>query len=207
MATDTATASLKKHMALSHYDLDQSIRYAFDWDMDPAKRDAFIRNHHMQSVSDEVGLQLAASRNSEALKFVLSVKNTSNRLLRLYKPQVYLGRSLLLLSSTGEVMKGDMTVEYKLGPRDPEEEYPQLYQGETMTITIKGKLAKKPKHQGAKLRDTLWLDCLDYSHQLSKADSFMVYGLYSSPELPNPPFKNIWSGRVLSEPVKITIAE
>jgi hypothetical protein len=78
MATDTATASLKKHMALSHYDLDQSIRYAFHWDMDPAKRDAFIRNHHMQSVSEEVGLQLAASRNSEALKFVFGSTGRRN---------------------------------------------------------------------------------------------------------------------------------
>lgn len=201
-----AQAILKKHLLSENYDIHSSIRYTFHWRMKQPQRDAFITQYHLQSISKDISIKLSTIQAPEAkdtIQFTITLKNTSERLLRLYKPDVYLAEQILLVSPLGHVMRPVLTVMYKLARRPPEETYPEVLPGEAIVLSFKGRLRLQKGSGMEELRNSLLLDCWDWVHKLEGPGKYKVYALYYFKKFRNSPFDNIWEGRIVSEPAEV----
>ncbi|MCK4982745.1 MAG: hypothetical protein KAS17_07455 [Victivallaceae bacterium] len=210
MDTSKGRDALEKYMfSPPNYDFSQSINYMFHWGMKPiTKRNEFIKKYHLRSSSNLISLTLKSSYPTEfkdKINFELTLKNRSGKPIRLNKPHLYLGQHILLMSSTGEFMKPVFTAMYKLRRRAPEEGYVEVPPAGSYIFNFSGHLKTFPNSPSKRFREGLWLDCGDFMHKLSHAGSFKVYGVYSNRASKQPPYDNIWIGRVVSKPIDITL--
>lgn len=185
---------LKKHLLSEDYNIMESIRYAFHWRMEQSKRDAFITQYHLQSISKDISIELNTIQTPErkdTIEFAITLKNTSYRVLRLYKPYVYFGKYILLVSSSGHVMRPVQTGVYEMPGGTPEETYPEISPGKALALTFKGKLGFQKESGMEELRNSFLLSCRDYAHKLEKPGKYKVYALYYFKRFRNPPFDNI----------------
>jgi hypothetical protein len=94
---------------------------------------------------------------------------------------------------------------YGLRVPSSEELYVEVPSAGSYVFNFLGELKTFPNGPDPKLREYLWLDCGDFMHKLSHAGAFKVYGIYSKRVSKNPPYDNIWTGRVVSEPINVTL--
>ncbi len=201
-----ARAILKKHLLSEDYDVHASIGYAFHWRMKQPERDAFITQYHLQSISKDISARLSTIQAPEArdtIQFTITLRNTSERVLRLYKPHVCLAKHILLVSPLGRVMRPVLTTKYRLAPESPEEAYPEVPPGEALVLSFKGGLKFQKGSGMEELRNSLLLDCRDWVHKLEGPGKYKVYALYYFKGPRNSPFDNIWKGRAVSKPVVV----
>lgn len=210
MGSPGAKAILAKYLFYPHYDLDYSIDLAFHWQMTPAKRDDFIRSYHLQSRSKDVSICLKAAPQADGkagIQFVLSLVNTSARSLRFNRPSAYLGRHILLVTQSGEFMESCRSIIYLGSPGAPDQTYAQVEPGHSLDIVFTGQVKTFPDSPDPAFRNFVWLDCDGFMHKLTASGTFRVYARYAHEEGPAPAFDNIWTGRVVSEPVEIQLKD
>ena len=213
MDSEESKAILAKYLSYPHYDFDYSITLAFHWGiMEPCKRDEFIRTYHLKNQSEDVSIHITAVPTTDqtaGIRFTISLVNTSGKLLRFYKPsRYYPGECILLATKRGEFMKSEQTTVYSLSRSGTSEDaYPEVAPGKSLDFSFVGTPTSYSGSLDTEFRDNLWLDCGDFSHKLTTAGTFKVYALYEYRSTPEPPFANIWTGRVVSEPIEIEIRQ
>lgn len=213
---ETRTALEDNLFSTPYFDFQQSIKYAFYWHMlNPDKRNEFIQKYHLRSTSDQLALKIKVcvpTNNPGRVEITLAIKNTTEHPLRLYKPTEF-GSYILLISSAGEVARPEATMMPFMRDRPPEEMYIEVPSGELFEISFTGelKLLPLPSEYTASFsrtpQDTLVLEVGSYIHVLAHEGSFRVFGQYSYPPRKDLPFDNIWTGRIVSEPVEIQLRQ
>ncbi len=209
MDSPKATNALEKHMFSSpKYYISQSINYMFHWGMKPvAKRNEFIKKYHLRSSSKLISLAVESSYSDNSknkINFKLILKNRTASPIRLYKPRFYLGQYILIMSPSGEFAKPVSTTMYKLRRYLPEECYIELLPKKSYVFNFSGEFKTFPNSPNPEFRDGLWLDCGDFAHKVSNDGLFRIYGIYSH-RVNTHFYNNIWTGRVVSEPIDVIL--
>jgi hypothetical protein len=210
MNTPESKEVLKKWLKYPRYDMDYSIDLAFNWGMHPMKRDQFIRAYHLNSTSNEVKIVVKSEPvkdTKKAMEFTISLVNVSDKALRFYKPRAYLGKNILLVSEDGEFMGSQITTYYSSERETPENMFPEVAPGKSINFSFKAEAQTYPDSPSEQFRYFAWFNCGDFSHCLFKTGKFKVYARYDWKARKNPPYQNIWTGRLISEPIEITIPE
>jgi len=212
---------LSRYLASPAYDVHLGIRYGFHWEMDAAKRDAFIEKYHLTSTSEDLMILLTTTSGvqdgKQEIVFTVTLQNVSGSTLRVRDPQVYLGRMLVLRSADGHSVDGLEFVdrlesaEYKRLP----DTFPELAPKATRTYRI---VARPRWEVGGRWERMLpkeggmVLDCRDFSHFIVKAGKYQVRALFAERPLTQEQAaflkgkpEDFWSGRVVSDPVEIQI--
>ncbi|MBL7074190.1 HEAT repeat domain-containing protein [candidate division KSB1 bacterium] len=206
IGTDKAHQILREHLLDAEYPVDLSIMYGFHWRMEESKRDTFIAQHHLQNLSTDVSLKLEVKNGIFNSKiFTLILRNDSEKTLRLYKPKVYLGAYLMFRSSLGHFIEHIKAILYDERGRTPEGTYPKIAPGKDLKLSCSARPQTNRKIYKYPEPVSLVLDFGDTIHLLGNSGKFKVYAIYSYRKRPNELYPNIWTGRVVSNPVEIEI--
>lgn len=205
--TPEAHAILKKHVFSEDYDICWSIKYALGWNMRQPERGTFINKYHLQHRSNDVSIELGVKHAlifKDIIEFTITLRNTSDQMIRLIKPLHYLGEKILLVSPTGHFLPSMKVVMYKMKDiRGPD--YPIIPPGKKLILTLEGEI-KFQKESGFKeLSNSFILDTWDCAHKLDEPGKYKAYAIYCFTGIRNPPYDNIWKGSVVSEPVELDI--
>jgi len=165
------------------------------------------QKYSLRSSSKVISLTIKSSyptKLKNKINFELILKNKSEKLIRLYKPNTCFGKYILLMSSSGEFMLPVIVEVYSPDARSLKEKYIELPSGGSYTLNFPAELKTFPNSPSPEFRENIWLYCGGVAHKLSCNGSFKVYGQYSHIEI-NPPYDNIWTGRVVSEPIDVIL--
>jgi len=221
IGTPEAHRLLERHLNTPEYRAGMGIGYTFWWNMDPAKRDAFIERYHLTNTSKDLLLDLEAQPAEEGGKqkitFALTLRNASGKALRVYQPHVYLGNLLVLREKGGHFVDKTESVKYKLRVRSFEEAHPTLDAEAShtyrMVATVEWETAGRWRGR-MREKEGLVLHFKDTVHFIMKPGTFVAYGLFHVAPLTKEQIEHhkvvhpetVWSGRVVSKPLEITIA-
>lgn len=173
------------------------------------KRNAFIEQYHLKSLSKDLSLKLRANHlKEEKIEFVLAFKNISEKSFYLYKKRAYLGDLFLSQDSKGNFVDLEYIKEYKLPPPQ-KEDFILLLPGKETEF----KIIAEPKWKKiiSLSKEAFVLDWEDMVHFLEKPEIFKVYGIYfvekdfAKRQEEELCLSNIFWGRVISEPIEIKL--
>jgi len=217
IGTEKAHAILSKHLSSPKYSMHQGITYAFYWEMEPSKRNAFIKQYHIQNTASGLSISVTAKdtvkNNQQKIVFMITLKNISEKPVTIYKPHAYLGSMLLLCSSEGSFGSTIQTTKYKMFIGKAS--FVKLSPGKMLKFDFTAEPrwidSRSWKRYKLPQPNAFVLDCGDMLHAVEKAGKFTAYAFYSVEErfaqgqgkrlgLPG-----IWVGRVVSKPIEINI--
>jgi len=109
IGTDTAHELLKENVLSLDYALDASVQCAFEWGMNAAKRDQFIARYHLQNISTNLSMSLKVEPLKKAgrsvFAFEVAVCNTSDRPVKVLRPEDHFGKLVLLATMDGHFVE------------------------------------------------------------------------------------------------------
>lgn len=213
IGTEEAHEVLRKHLFSDVYSARLGILYALaGWNMKDSKRDPFIAQYHLQSTSNDIGIDVASNSKREGgrqkIEFKVTLRNDSNRPLRVFVPAVYLAEMLILQSPEGHFVQGGAYVDVE----KPFPSFSELLPGKCIDFHMAGVVrkvnmvaAERPfsmvfKHvlHDVKIGGRYRVYAM-YGYEKAYAKHYLRHGKYS--KLP----ENIWYGRAVSEPIEVEI--
>jgi len=213
IGTESSHQVLNKFLFMDNYDIRQSLRYIFHWDMKQPQRDCFIEQYHVQTKASKLQIALAVTKkDSRAYKFSITLTNTSSKPLRLTPHDVYLGDMLIFQDAVGHFCSSDITAHYGLPPPTAKS-YPELLPNGRWKYEIEGEVKRGDggsKRACDPARGSMVFSSNDYMHCLSKPGRYRVYTIYQI----TPGFEasakslgvfGIWHGRLASKPIEVEI--
>ena len=224
IGTPEAHAVLARYLLSTGYDASLGINYAFHWQMDEAKRDGFIERYHLTNLSNDLLLKIEAESKEEGkrrwLAFTLTMKNISDKPLRIRDQRMYLDQrmhlgSLLFFRSADGRYARTLTKRCRLG-WPPRPKWIELKPAATrqVQIDVDVKRAEGLGHAYPLLSKgaTLALDTDDVAFDTVGAGEFSVCAMLEVTAQTAAQIKVLgcakpWSGRAVSEPVLVTVLE
>jgi len=201
-----------------HYSARSGINYSFHWDMDESKRDAFIEQYHLVSISKDLDVRLdAQTRRVEGIlhiDFTATLRNTSDTLLELKDRKSCPNILLCCKDENGKFIRVNNALRGLCQP--PPVSWVKLAPGKTYQYNIAARVKRADKMQRRYLRLPRKSDlvlCIDHQFcAIGKGTRFSVYAMIEESHLPEAQIehcklKNPWTGRVVSAPVAIDISE
>jgi len=232
---DTAQSreSLRHYMVDPLYDFDFSIQCARDWGMERHLLNSFIRQYHLSGTHNEAAIELGVSEidgRRNAFRFVIRITNTSTTTRRFYRAPAHLGMHVLLLSDMGDVGHRE-GLNIKFGEIAPDILFPAVAPGKSLELEFTGYLEangtigfqrekapfvflcgdirRRDFDRIGQLEDQSLFrhgaGAWDTLHALDRDGVYDAYAVYRSGSLPKAPFDNIWTGRLVSKPVRINL--
>ena len=223
IGTREAHDILEKHLLTPDYPVDHGIRYAFYWEMEPQKRDAFLERYHLKSLSDDLAVTLEArdekaDDGSPQIHFTLRVGNVSKRVLRVFLPPSRQDGAILLHSADGRIAPRVEAGFREDGLLPADKVSARLAPGEAASFSFVARVRWEPAGGLWKSRlpeGGVVLDSHGLLHLVEKPGKFTVRHLLACPPLTESQTKalrnqgidpaEVWSGRVLSAPLEIDI--
>lgn len=205
IGTPEAHAILSKHLLSSRYMATLGIDYAFQWEMDDAKRDRFIEQYHLKNLSDDLTLELSSDTHQDTdtmqIKFSLTCRNKSDKSFRIKDTIVFCGRMLYFRSDDGRFIQPvvDESWRYDLPP----DEWLELTPGASHRFDIPVEVT-----HGEVLKARTY----DVIYGLGASGRFTVVAMIeilplSKSQREYLTFDNPWIGRAVSKPLDIEIGK
>ena len=217
IGTPEAHQLLARYLNTPQYHANLAVDYAFHWDMAPAKRDAFIERYHLTSTSKDLTVSLGAERQGTGeIVFTIAVRNVSNKPFRVHKPGDYVGKLLVLRAAGGQFVNRWEIVRLHAAQLTFDQMYPTLEPGASHTwriVTRPRRESDKVWHPVMRAPQGLLLASQDVAHFVGKPGKFQAYVLFDVAPLTKQQLEyhkvgdpeRVWCGRVVSNPVEITI--
>jgi hypothetical protein len=213
--TPEALAALDKAIAGPNYRTDLAIMYAFHWEMPPPARDEFLRRYHLNSLAKDVSLTVEPGpMKGPDPAITVSVTNLTQHPIRLPAPFFDPG-DLYFENADGRILwsrDSGMREMLKSGSTTLP---PDGKQSLTFTLHAR-RLAKNERPDPTLPADqTLCLEAGGLQFLIGKPGRFKVYALLTAQPVPQerlkelhlPEGETMWSGRAVSEPAAVEIAQ
>jgi hypothetical protein len=214
--TPEAHKVLAKYLLTSRYFAELGINYAFHWQMDESRRNRFIEEYHLQNISKDLGVKLNVKTHKEAgrqqIIFTVTLHNISERLFWIIDQQVYLGNMLFFKSKSSRFARTFETVKYEMPSLKWQELAPGASHQYDITAYVRRVDELKRPYWGLSKDASIVVETRDIAYDIKEAGWFEVYAMVEA----RPPTKlqiekvgsgNLWSGRVVSNPVTVEIGE
>jgi hypothetical protein len=213
--TPEALAALDKAIAGPDYRVDLAIMYAFHWEMPPPARDEFLRRYHLKNLAKDVSLTVEPGLMKGADPAItVTLTNLTQHPIRLPSPFFDPG-DLFFENADGRIFwsrESGMREMLKSGSTTLP---PEGKQSLTFTLHARRLAPNERPDPTLPADQTLCLEAGGLQFLIGKPGKFKVYALLTAPPVPQerlkelhlPEGETIWSGRAVSEPAAVEIAQ
>jgi hypothetical protein len=213
--TPAALAVLDKVIAGPDYRADLGIMYAFHWEMPPSARDTFLRRYHLKNLAKDVSLTVEPSLMKGAdPSITVTLTNLTNHPIRLPAP-VFDPGHLFFENADGRIFWSHEAGIREMLSRGWTTLPPDGKQSLIFTLHARRLRPNEQRDPMLPADQTLCLEVAGLQFQIGKPGKFKVYALLTAQPLPQerlrelhlPDGETVWSGRAVSEPTAVEIAE
>ncbi|MBC8868226.1 MAG: hypothetical protein H8E44_02350 [Planctomycetes bacterium] len=226
IGTQEAHQVLATHLLTGQYRAGQAIGYTFHWDMAEPQRSRFIEQCLLESVSEDLVVELrqqpSPPESKGQLDFIVTLRNTSQRPFHVIDRKFYLGKMLFFRTPNGQTIRSRLSVKYHYHrewgvdhERGPDE-WIELNPGQThqyaITVHVKPAAEIRAFDRGVSEDSVVLLESRDVRWYLGHPGRYEVIAMVEAAPLTDlqkqqVQFDNAWSGRAVSRPISIDIPE
>ncbi|MBM4039992.1 MAG: hypothetical protein FJ290_15925, partial [Planctomycetes bacterium] len=218
IATPQAQQVLSKHLLTGEYRAGMAIDYAFHWEMPEPQRSRFIEQYLLKNLSEDLVVELqqvvAPGEDKARLDLLLTLRNASERPLRVIDREVYLGNMLFLRAVGGPFARSGITIKYDYN-RGPVK-WIELGPGQTrqypIGVRVKPAAEMRARDKAVSRDSTVVLETEDVRWDIGKPGRYEVVGMFEAAPLTAEQEKavkldHVWSGRAVSKPILVDVPD
>jgi HEAT repeat protein/beta-lactamase regulating signal transducer with metallopeptidase domain len=216
IGTPEARSVLDRYLLTPRYNTWLGIRYATYQKMAEPQRSDFVRQYYLKNLSQDLAVELAAApkwdKEGARIEFTLTLRNSSDKALRILEQQVYPGRMLSFQDEAGRIAP---PVEIAVG-RLSRTKWVELVPSATHQYTIPVRIRRvdpqgKYPYPGLSPDAELFAETGDLIFDIVRKGRSQVYAMVEAQPPPKAQlekldFNNLWTGRAVSKPIEVDIS-